>query len=100
MDLAVVTRVLKVLFIPFQSIKKNYTQKRESYMDLKCLLTKMNIRQINLDLCEINYDSFDKQFFRNYLINMKWNNNQIDIPEDIKQKLIQRYQLAYNLITS
>jgi phosphoribosylaminoimidazole-succinocarboxamide synthase len=49
---------------------------------------------------EINYDSFDKQFFRNYLINMKWNNNQINIPEDIKQKLIQRYQLAYNLITS
>ena len=49
---------------------------------------------------KINYDSFDKQFFRNYLINMKWNNNQINIPEDIKQKLIQRYQLAYNLITS
>jgi len=49
---------------------------------------------------EINYDSFDKQFFRNYLINMKWNNNQINIPEDIKQKLIQRYQLAYKLITS
>ena len=49
---------------------------------------------------KVNYDSFDKQFFRNYLINMKWNNNQINIPEDIKQKLIQRYQLAYNLITS
>ena len=49
---------------------------------------------------KINYDSFDKQFFRNYLIDMKWNNSQINIPEDIKQKLIQRYQLAYNLITS
>ena len=49
---------------------------------------------------KINYDSFDKQFFRNYLIDMKWNNNQINIPEDIKQKLIQRYQLAYKLITS
>ena len=49
---------------------------------------------------KINYDSFDKQFFRNYLIDMKWNNNQINIPENIKQKLIQRYQLAYNLITS
>ena len=49
---------------------------------------------------KINYDSFDKQFFRNYLIDMKWNNNQINIPENIKQKLIQRYQLAYKLITS
>ena len=49
---------------------------------------------------EIKYESFDKQFFRNYLINNNWDNNQINIPDDIKRVLISKYQLAYDLITS
>ena len=49
---------------------------------------------------EIKYESFDKQFFRNYLINNNWDNNQINIPDDIKRALISKYQLAYDLITS
>ncbi len=47
----------------------------------------------------INYDSFDKQFLRDYLINIKWNDEQINLPEKIKRELIKRYQLAYDLLT-
>ena len=48
---------------------------------------------------EINHNSFDKQFFRDYLTSIKWNNNQIQLPEDIKHSLLEKYQVAYNLIT-
>ncbi|MEC9206251.1 MAG: phosphoribosylaminoimidazolesuccinocarboxamide synthase [Pseudomonadota bacterium] len=47
----------------------------------------------------INYDSFDKQFLRDYLIDIKWNNKQINLPEEIKSELMKRYQLAYDLLT-
>ena len=48
---------------------------------------------------KIDYNSFDKQFFRDYLTSIKWNNNQIQLPEDIKNSLLKKYQVAYNLIT-
>ena len=48
---------------------------------------------------KIDYNSFDKQFFRDYLTSIKWNNNQIQLPEDIKNSLLEKYQVAYNLIT-
>ena len=48
---------------------------------------------------KIDYNSFDKQFFRDYLTSIKWNNNQIQLPEDIKHSLLEKYQVAYNLIT-
>ncbi|MED5274483.1 MAG: phosphoribosylaminoimidazolesuccinocarboxamide synthase [Pseudomonadota bacterium] len=49
---------------------------------------------------EINFESFDKQFLRNYLININWQNQQISLPSDIKQELMLRYKSAYNLITN
>ena len=49
---------------------------------------------------KIDYNSFDKQFFRDYLTSIKWNNNQIQLPEDIKHSLLEKYQVAYNLITT
>jgi phosphoribosylaminoimidazole-succinocarboxamide synthase len=49
---------------------------------------------------EINHNSFDKQFFRDYLTSIKWNNNQIQLPKDIKHSLLEKYQVAYNLITT
>ena len=49
---------------------------------------------------KIDYKSFDKQFFRDYLTSIKWNNNQIQLPEDIKHSLLEKYQVAYNLITT
>jgi phosphoribosylaminoimidazole-succinocarboxamide synthase len=48
---------------------------------------------------DIDYSAFDKQFFRDYLISQNWKNNQIKIPIDIKQKLINKYKTALNLIT-
>ena len=47
----------------------------------------------------IDYSAFDKQFFRDYLISKNWNNNQIKIPENIKQELIHKYGTALNLLT-
>ena len=49
---------------------------------------------------EINHDAFDKQFFRDYLIENKWKNEQIVIPEKIKKEIILRYSTAYKLITT
>ena len=45
-----------------------------------------------------NVDFFDKQFFRNYLREIGWQNTQINIPEKIKNTLIARYQQVYNMI--
>jgi len=44
-------------------------------------------------------DAFDKQYFRNYLLANNWNKNQIKIPSDIKKNLMNKYQIAYDLIT-
>ena len=48
-----------------------------------------------------NYDldAFDKQYFRNYLQDNNWNKNQIKIPLEVKNKLMNKYQVAYDLIT-
>ena len=47
----------------------------------------------------IDYSAFDKQFFRDYLIDSNWDNNQIKIPINIKQQLTNKYQTALNLLT-
>jgi len=44
-------------------------------------------------------DAFDKQYFRNYLLANNWNKNQIKIPSEIKKNLMNKYQVAYDLIT-
>ncbi len=44
-------------------------------------------------------DAFDKQYFRNYLLANNWNKNQIEIPSEIKKNLMNKYQVAYDLIT-
>jgi len=48
---------------------------------------------------DIDYSAFDKQFFRDYLIDSNWDNNQIKIPINIKQKLTNKYETALNLLT-
>ena len=50
-------------------------------------------------LKELNHEAFDKQFFRDYLIASNWNNEQIMIPDNIKEKIISKYRTAYDLIT-
>tara|TARA_B100001564_G_C20615457_1_gene659649 strand:+ start:108 stop:965 length:858 start_codon:yes stop_codon:yes gene_type:complete len=52
------------------------------------------------ELNEVNYDAFDKQFFRDYLIKNNWNNEQILIPENIKREIISKYNTAYDLIAN
>ena len=51
------------------------------------------------ELEKINYDAFDKQFFRDYLIKSNWDNEQIQIPDNIKQTILSKYNTAYELIT-
>ena len=51
------------------------------------------------ELGKINYDAFDKQFFRDYLIKSNWDNEQIQIPDNIKKNIISKYNTAYELIT-
>ena len=51
------------------------------------------------ELGKINYDAFDKQFFRDYLIKSNWDNEQIRIPDNIKQTILSKYNTAYELIT-
>jgi phosphoribosylaminoimidazole-succinocarboxamide synthase len=41
---------------------------------------------------------FDKQFFRDYLIEIEWKETQITIPERIKNIIITRYQQVYNML--
>jgi len=49
---------------------------------------------------KLNYDAFDKQFFRDYLIQNNWDNEQIIIPSNVKEKIISKYKTAYDLITN
>jgi phosphoribosylaminoimidazole-succinocarboxamide synthase len=51
------------------------------------------------ELGKINYDAFDKQFFRDYLIKSNWDNEQIQIPDNIKETILSKYNTAYELIT-
>jgi len=50
------------------------------------------------DIHKKDVDFFDKQFFRNYLKEINWQETQIDIPEIIKSTIISRYQKVYNML--
>ena len=50
------------------------------------------------DSQKINHDAFDKQFFRDYLIENEWKNEQINIPEKIKKEIMFKYRTASKLI--
>jgi phosphoribosylaminoimidazole-succinocarboxamide synthase len=52
------------------------------------------------DINSKDVDFFDKQFFRNYLREIGWEDTQINIPEKIKNTLITRYQQVYNMIVN
>ena len=53
----------------------------------------------DLDKNHINHNSFDKQFFRDYLLSINWDSQQIVLPANIKNEIMERYKLAYKLIT-
>ena len=50
------------------------------------------------DIHKKDVDFFDKQFFRNYLKEINWQETQIHIPDIIKSSIISRYQKVYNLL--
>ena len=52
------------------------------------------------DLKQKNIEYFDKQYFRNYLDSIKWNNQQIVIPESIKNEIISKYSNVLKMITN
>ena len=52
------------------------------------------------DINNKDVDFFDKEFFRNYLREIGWQDTQINIPEKIKNTLITRYQQVYNMIVN
>jgi len=54
-----------------------------------CLAEDMNKKDVNF---------FDKQFFRNYLKEINWQETQIDIPDIIKNTIISRYQKVYDML--
>ncbi len=43
------------------------------------------------DLKQKNVNYFDKQYFRDYLRSIKWDNHQISIPKNIKANIISKY---------
>ena len=50
------------------------------------------------DIHKKDVDFFDKQFFRNYLKEINWQETQIDIPDIIKNTIISRYQKVYDML--
>ena len=50
------------------------------------------------DINNQNIDFFDKQFFRNYLKEIKWNQTQINIPKEIKSIITSRYEKVYQML--
>ena len=52
------------------------------------------------DIHKKDVDFFDKQFFRNYLKEINWQETQIDIPDIIKNTIISRYQKVYNMLVN
>ena len=46
------------------------------------------------------YNPYDKQIFRNYLLEMNWDNKQMKLSEDIKKKLINNYEKIYNKVVN
>ena len=53
----------------------------------------------DIDKNHIDHNSFDKQFFRDYLLSINWDSQQIVLPANIKNEIMKRYKLAYKLIT-
>ncbi len=53
----------------------------------------------DIDKNHIDHNSFDKQFFRDYLLSINWDSQQIVLPTNIKNEIMERYKLAYKLIT-
>ena len=51
------------------------------------------------DLKQKNVNYFDKQYFRDYLKSIKWDNNQISIPDKIKESIISRYSDVFGMLT-
>ena len=51
------------------------------------------------DLKQKNVNYFDKQYFRDYLKSIKWDNYQISIPSKIKESIISRYNDVLRILT-
>ena len=51
------------------------------------------------DLKQKNVNYFDKQYFRDYLKSIKWDNAQISIPDKVKESIISRYSDVLGMLT-
>ena len=51
------------------------------------------------DLKRKNVNYFDKQYFRDYLKSIKWDNVQISIPDKVKESIISRYSDVFGMLT-
>ena len=51
------------------------------------------------DLKQKNVNYFDKQYFRDYLKSIKWDNDQISIPDNVKESIISRYSDVFGMLT-
>ena len=51
------------------------------------------------DLNQKNVNYFDKQYFRDYLKSIKWDNDQISIPDKVKESIISRYSDVFGMLT-
>ena len=52
------------------------------------------------DINSSNVDYFDKQYFRNYLKSINWNQQQIIIPSEVKEVIIKRYKQVHDMINN
>jgi len=51
------------------------------------------------DLKQKNVNYFDKQYFRDYLKSINWDNDQISIPDKVKESIISRYSNVFGMLT-
>ena len=51
------------------------------------------------DLKQKNVNYFDKQYYRDYLKSIKWDNDQISIPDKVKESIISRYSDVFGMLT-
>ena len=51
------------------------------------------------DLKQKNVNYFDKQYFRDYLNGINWDNDQISIPDKVKESIISRYSNVFGMLT-
>lgn len=54
-----------------------------------CKTTELNNEKVNY---------FDKQYFRNFLKNINWKNEQIKIPNDVKNKVLSKYKEVFKIL--